>query len=90
MNFDPVSREDDIMNFGALNYDAAQMAIILDMEKEEVEALMNTNEDFARIYNKGATMAKYLLDKKLFQIALSGDLKALELFRYEMKQARKK
>lgn len=78
-------KEEDIMNFGALSYTPSQMSILLDESEEEITNLLNNETEFQKIYNKGAAISQYLMDKKLFELARKGDLKAMEQFKFEQK-----
>lgn len=72
---------DVIINCGAFNYQAPKIANILDWPVSEVENLLNDiNSDLSKLYVKGKDRADYVIDLKLFELAQSGDLKALEEF----------
>lgn len=73
-----------IINFGAFGYDASKMASILGWEEKEVQEAMQA-EEFTTLLQKGKDMGEYAIDKKLWEMALSGDMKAMERF-----EARKK
>lgn len=76
-----------VNNFGALGYTPRIMASILGWEESDVEKQMKTaNSQFARTYQKGADIAAYLIDKKLFDMAMAGDIKAMEKYEYRKKQ----
>ncbi len=82
-------QEDKIVTFGALNYSFQKMANVLGWELEEIELLMRDDEsEFCKLYQQGADRADYLIDKKLFEMALAGDLKALQ--KYEMRRRKSK
>lgn len=75
----------EIINFGAFGYDAEKMAMILEWPESEIEAYLNDKDsDFYRAYRKGKETGEYMLDKKLFEMALSGDLQALQ--KYELRK----
>lgn len=79
--------EEKIVNFGALNYTPAKMASILDWPEDEVDELMKDQKSrFSRLYHKGADLSDYLIDKKLFEMAKAGDLKALQQYEFRKKQ----
>lgn len=79
--------EEKIVTFGALSYHPRQMANVLGWELKEVEGLMASPDSaFFKLYERGADMAEFVLDKKLFEMAKAGDLKAME--KYEMKKFR--
>jgi len=78
--------EERIVNFGALGYPAKKMANVLGWPVDYVEAEMkSTTSQFAQLYERGSDLADYLLDKKLFDMAKAGDLKAMQ--KYEFKKA---
>ena len=71
--------EEMIVNFGALEYDAEKISIILGEDIEEVKKEMkNKNSDLFKLLQKGKYLAEYLIDLKLFEMAKSGDIKALD------------
>lgn len=72
-----------IINFGAFGYTSDKMASILMWDKKEVDAfLSDANSEFFRLYRHGDEMCDYVLDLKLFEMAQSGDLKALQKFEF--------
>lgn len=80
-------QKDMVINFGAFGYPAAKMANILMWEESEVLALLEDQDsEFSRLYRKGEEMADYVIDLKLFEMAQSGDLKALQKFEFRKKQ----
>jgi len=73
--------EEMIVNFGAFSYSNEKMAaILLINEKQIANEMEDKNSDFYRLYSKGKNMRDYVLDLKLFEMAQSGDLKALDEF----------
>lgn len=77
-----------IINFGAFGYSARKMAIILEWPEDEIKGyLKDKDSTFYKAYYKGKETEEYMLDKKLFEMALSGDLEALE--RYETRKLEK-
>ena len=73
--------EEMIVNFGAFSYSNEKMvAILLINEKQIAIEMEDKNSDFYRLYSKGKNMRDYVLDLKLFEMAQSGDLKALDEF----------
>lgn len=71
--------EEDIVNFGAFNYTADTMAVILGVDLALVEKQMSDKGcAFFNLYQKGQLMAEYVIDQKLLQMAKGGDIKALE------------
>ena len=70
---------DMVVDFGAFMYDAAKMAIILGWQKTKVQEFMKDSEsEFFKLYEKGKHMAEYVLEKKMFEMAQKGDIKAFE------------
>ncbi len=56
----------------------------LDLKQVE-QLLLDKSTDFFKIYQHGKDYASYLIDMKLFELAQSGDIKALE--KLEKRQA---
>lgn len=79
------SEADMIVDFGAFSYDAAKMAAILGWPIEDLNETKAENKEFQRLYEKGRHMADYVLDKKLFELASKGDLKAIEKMQIKRK-----
>lgn len=68
-----------IINFGSLGYDADRCAGILERPKVEIEkAMKDTDGDFMTLYLRGQYRAEYVIDIKLFELAQTGDVKAIE------------
>lgn len=77
--------EEKVITFGSLHYSADKMANILGWDEKYIVKQMNDkSSDFSKLYKRGSDIAEYLLDKKLFEMAKSGDLKAME--KYEIKK----
>ena len=71
-------QEEQIINFGAFDYDAKKIANILNLEIKIVEAeLKNKNSELSLLWQKGKDMADYVIDLKLFDQAKNGDVKSL-------------
>lgn len=71
--------EEQIVNFGVFEYDTLKMSNILDVSEHEIiKEMKNTSSDFYKLYQKGVDMADYVIDLKLFDMAKSGDIKALD------------
>ena len=78
-----------LINFGALGYSSLEMSVILNVDESEIIALMkNKNSEFRKLYEKGIIYAKYLIDKKLFDLAKNGDIKAIK--EIELREAKKR
>ena len=70
---------EQVINFGVFEYDSEKMSNILGFKKEEIDAqLKNTKSDFVKHYQKGRDLSDYVIDLKLFELAKTGDIKALE------------
>ena len=79
--------EEKIVNCGALGYNASKIASVLDVSQDEVAALLDDpNSQFSKLIQKGEDMCDYVIDLKLFELAKSGDLKALDAFEYRKKK----
>lgn len=81
---DPLDKkhEEAVLNFGALRYPPEKMAIVLGVEEAKIRAAMKDKKSpFYLTYLKGQTMADYVMDLKLFELAKAGDLKAMEIIR---------
>ncbi len=71
--------EEQIVNFGAFQYDAKKISSILGLDLKDVQDQMNDKKSlFSILLKKGEDMADYVIDLKLFEMAQSGDIKALE------------
>lgn len=72
-----------IINCGALNYRAERMAVLLDLPEDVINKyLKNQKSEFYKAYQKGKIISEYKIDMKLFQLAKTGDLKAIEELEY--------
>lgn len=72
-------QEEQIVNFGVFEYDAKKIASILGIDIKEVQKeIDNKTSLVSRLLQKGRDMADYVIDLKLFEMAKSGDIKALE------------
>ena len=72
-------QEEQVINFGVFDYDAKKIASILGFDKTEVsEELKNKESKLSLLLGKGKDMADYVIDLKLFEMAKTGDIKALE------------
>ena len=76
-------QEEQIVNFGVFEYDAKKIASILGIDIKEVQKeIDNKTSLVSRLLQKGRDMADYVIDLKLFEMAKSGDIKALEKLDY--------
>jgi hypothetical protein len=68
-----------IINFGVFGYEVEKMANILEYESHEIkQALEDPLSEFSKLIQKGKDLADYVIDLKLFEMAKSGDIKALD------------
>ncbi len=85
MNIDK-NTEEQIINFGALGYPASKIANILGYSEEHIQSLFtNKTSEFYELYQKGVDLADYVIDLKLFELAKSGDINALDKLDYRKK-----
>ena len=72
-------QKEQVINFGVFNYDSKKIASILELDKDEVDSeLKNEESELSKLLQKGKDMADYVIDLKLFEMAKTGDIKALE------------
>ena len=69
-----------IINCGAFGYKPDVIASLLRIDLNLVEEQFKTNSEFKLLYEFGKNMAKYKIDLKLFEMAKSGDVKAIQQF----------
>jgi len=76
-------QKEQVINFGVFNYDSRKIASILELDKDEVDSeLKNEESELSKLLQKGKDMADYVIDLKLFEMAKTGDIKALEKLDY--------
>lgn len=80
-----------VKNFGLLEYPIDQIVLLISELTTDVidrdtfiSTFNDTNSDIRIAYEKGKALAMYQIDKRLLEMAKSGDLKALE--KYEERQ----
>jgi len=72
-------QQEMIIDFGALGYLSKKISSILELDKQLIKSFFKDKSSlFFQLYNKGQLLADYKIDKKLFNLALTGDLKALD------------
>ena len=72
-------KETIIINCGVFGYNAVKIASILEEDIKIVQKnLKDKNHDYHRLYKIGIDKSDYVIDLKLFEMAKSGDIKALE------------
>lgn len=68
-----------MVDFGAFAYNAKKISIILELPLEDLEfSLKDENSEIHKLYFKGLCTAEYVLDKKMFDLAQQGDIKAID------------
>lgn len=71
-----------LMNFGALGYTCSQMLLVLQSNGivcDDLESEMAKSDSLYRQkYEQGAARSRYEIDLRLHDLALSGDIKAIE------------
>lgn len=72
--------EEIIINCGAFGYKADVIASLLRIDLSVIEKAMVNDKEFMKLYKFGNDMANYKLDLKLFEMAKSGDIKAMQAF----------
>lgn len=72
-------QHEQIINCGVFDYNAQKLANILGFDKKNIETEMkNKNSELNQLLQKGKDMADYVIDLKLFEMAKTGDIKALD------------
>lgn len=72
-------QKEQIINCGVFDYSAQKLSNILDFDKTEIKIeLKNKNSELNKLLKKGKDLADYVIDLKLFNMAKTGDIKALE------------
>lgn len=80
--------DNDVVDFGALGYGVDDMAKIIGCSISSIEDLMRG--EFGQLYEKGAAIFEFEMDKKLMSMALGGDIKSLaELEKRKRRKTRK-
>jgi hypothetical protein len=79
-------QEEQIVNFGAFGYDALKIGNILGLTEIEIEnEIKNENSELFKLLQKGRDMSDFVIDLKLFEMAKTGDIKALEKLDFRRK-----
>lgn len=88
--FELSKHEEIIINCGAFSYDARRIANVIDIEEEQVKLLLaDKSSQFYKLYHKGKDKSDYAIDVKLFELAQSGDIKALDKLNERITKRRK-
>lgn len=65
-----------LFDFGALKYPDKKIASVLQMEPSQLDELMKNGG--RKIYESGTDAFEFAMDRKLMEMSLSGDLKAMQ------------
>lgn len=76
-----------ISNCAAFGYDYKKIAIMLNIEENEVkQEMLNKNSELSLIYEAAKIKSEYLINTKLHELALQGDIKALEYLKKNIRR----
>lgn len=82
-------QEEIIVNAGAFGYSPKKLASILGITESDIQTEMKKKDSqFNKLMQRGKDTADYVIDLKLFELAKSGDIKAIEQLDYR-KRTRK-
>lgn len=71
--------KEKVINCGSFEYARWQMSILFEVDKEEIDKLMNDKSSwFSQMYEKGKILSEYVIDVKLLELARNGDIKAID------------
>lgn len=65
-----------LLDFGALSYSVEQMGLVLGMSRVEVADMLQGGGQV--VYDQGRARFRFALDRKIMELAMKGDLKAIE------------
>lgn len=68
--------EVDVIAYGSLGYSNKKMAVLLRVDESDIEKAMK--DEFGRSYAFGEAKFNFEMDKKLMQMAVGGDIRALQ------------
>jgi len=72
-------QKDILINCGVFRYDAVKISNVTNLDLEAVKKqLKSSKSEISLLIQKGIDMSDYVIDLKLFNMAKSGDIKALE------------
>jgi len=66
----------NLLDFGALGYSSQQMALVLGLSVAGVEDMLKGGGQ--DVYDQGRERFRFALDRKIMELAMKGDLKAIE------------
>lgn len=71
-----------ITGMGTLGYDAEKIINVLDIVDVDQfrKDFMNKDSDIYKAFQKGVDKSDYIIDMKLYELAKTGDMKAIELY----------
>jgi len=76
-----------IVDFGAFAYNAKKISVILELPFDFIEkSLKDESTEIHKLYFKGLYTAEYVLDKKMFDLAQQGDIKAIDRLKSRIMQ----
>jgi hypothetical protein len=77
----------DIHNFGALQYPIDKIISILEIQDPEEFKIEFNNKESAifKKYHSGRDEAQYKIDMRIFELARSGDMKAIQMYNRKLK-----
>jgi hypothetical protein len=70
---------DRLVDYGMLQYNAAQIAKCEGLTKIEVERLLIMDEAAKNAYEKAVAQSQYQMDLKILNLAMSGDANAIRM-----------
>lgn len=71
--------QEKVANCGAFGYDIKTMAVVLNIDSADLEKIMKDEKsEISILYKKGKILREYVLMTKLFEMAKSGDIKAMD------------
>ena len=78
---------EQIINFGVFSYSADKISSIMGLPVTAIQNEMDSpHSKFNLLLQKGVDMSDYVIDLKLFEMAKTGDIKALDKLNYRKKQ----
>lgn len=71
-----------VTGMGMLGYDVQKIINILDIEDEDgfTKEFNDKKSLIAKAYQKGVDKSDYIIDSKLYELAKTGDKKAIEMY----------
>lgn len=69
-------QKQELMDMGALGYDAARRALVFGVSREEFKSILD--EGGQELLDMGKARFQFQVDRKLMEMAAKGDLKAMK------------